>query len=51
MKDISSEAIKAGLQEPGKPVSEMTEDELKDFRTSFTPDMMGFYGEEGIDEC
>lgn len=50
MKDISSEAKKAGLQEPEKPVEEMTEEELKAFRTSFDPDMMGFDGEEGVDE-
>lgn len=50
MKDISSEAKKAGLQEPEKPIDEMTEEELKAFRTSFDPDMMGFDGEEGTDE-
>lgn len=47
---ISSEAKKAGLQEPEKPVPEMTEEELKAFRTSFDPDMMGFDGTEGVDE-
>ncbi len=47
---ISSEAKKEGLQVPDKPVSEMTEEELKEFRTSFDPDMMGFDGTEGIDE-
>lgn len=50
MKDISSEAKKAGLQEPEKPIDEMTEEELKAFRTSFDPDMMGFDGEEGADD-
>jgi hypothetical protein len=50
MNDISSEAKKAGLAEPDKPVDEMTEEELKEFRTSFDPDMMGFDGEEGIDD-
>lgn len=50
MNDISSEAKKAGLAEPKKPVEEMTEEELKAFRTSFTPDMMGFDGTEGIEE-
>lgn len=50
MKNISSEAKKAGLQEPEKPVEEMTEEELKEFRTSFDADMMGFDGEEGIDD-
>ena len=50
MKEISSEAKKAGLQEPPKPVEEMTEEELKAFRTSFDPDMMGFDGQEGMDE-
>lgn len=50
MKDISSEAKKAGLQEPEKPIDEMTEEELKLFRRSFDPDMMGFDGEEGADE-
>lgn len=49
MKDISSEAKKAGLHEPEKPVGEMDEKELKAFRASFDPDMMGFDGEEGID--
>jgi len=29
---------------------EMTEEELKAFRTSFDPDEMGFDGTEGIDE-
>ncbi len=29
---------------------EMTEEELKTFRTSFDPDMMGFDGAEGADE-
>jgi len=50
MKSISSEAKKAGLQEPEKSVNEMTEEELKTFRTSFEPDMMGFDGQEGVDE-
>ena len=50
MTDILSEAKVAGLQEPEKPVEEMTEEELKTFRTSFDPDSMGFYGTEGIDE-
>ena len=35
MSEFSSEAKKAGLQEPEKPVPEMTEEELKTFRTSF----------------
>lgn len=50
MKGISSEAKKAGLQEPKKPIDEMTEEELKEFRTSFDADMMGFDGTEGIEE-
>lgn len=50
MSEFSSEAKKAGLQEPEKPVPEMTEEELKTFRTSFDPDMMGFDGAEGTDE-
>lgn len=50
MSEFSSEAKKAGLQEPEKPVPEMTEEELKTFRTSFDPDMMGFDGAEGADE-
>lgn len=50
MKDISSEAKKAGLQEPEKAVEDMTEEELKAFRMSFDPDMMGFDGTEGIDD-
>lgn len=48
-KIFSSEAKKAGLKEPEKPVEEMTEDELKAFRTSFDPDRMGFDGAEGTD--
>ena len=50
MSEISSEAKKAGVLEPEKPVSEMTEEELKAFRTSFDPDELGFDGTEGIDE-
>lgn len=50
MSEISSEAKKAGVLEPEKPVSEMTEEELKAFRTAFDPDEMGFDGTEGIDE-
>ena len=50
MDKFSSEATKAGFQEPEKPVSEMTEEELKRFRASFDPDMMGFDGTEGADE-
>ena len=50
MSEISSEAKKAGVLEPEKPVTEMTEEELKAFRTSFDPDEMGFDGTEGIDE-
>ena len=50
MDKFSSEATKAGFQEPEKPVSEMTEEELKRFRASFYPDMMGFDGTEGADE-
>ena len=48
-KHFSSEAVKAGLQEPYRPVEEMTEEELKEFRTAFDPDMMGFDGAEGVD--
>ena len=50
MSEISSEAKKAGVLEPEKPVSEMTEEELKAFRTSFDPDEMGFDGTEGVEE-
>ena len=50
MTDISSEAKKAGLNEPVKNIDEMTEDELMAFRNSFNPDMMGFDGTEGIEE-
>lgn len=49
MNGFSSEAKKAGLPEPQVPVDAMTEEELKLFRTSFDPDMMGFDGAEGID--
>ena len=45
-KDMNANAIKA-LQ---KKVSAMNETELEAFRESFEPDMMGFYGEEAIDE-
>ncbi|MBO5523158.1 MAG: hypothetical protein J5986_05710 [Roseburia sp.] len=51
MSEFSSEAKKLGLQEPEKPVSEMTEEELKEFRAAFDPDVMGFDGAEGIDEA
>ena len=50
MTDISSEAKKAGLNEPVKDIDKMTEDELMAFRNSFNPDMMGFDGTEGIEE-
>lgn len=50
MKDISSEAKKAGLNEPVKNIDEMTEDELMTFRNSFNPDIMGFDGTEGIED-
>ena len=50
MKDISSEAKKAGLNEPVKDIDKMTEDELMAFRNSFNPDMMGFDGTEGIED-
>lgn len=49
MMEFSSEAKKAGLQEPPAVPDAMTEEELKLFRTSFDPDMMGFDGAEGID--
>lgn len=50
MTDISSEAKKAGLQEPEKPVNEMTAEELQEFQAQFDPDMMGFDGCEGCGE-
>ena len=50
MTGFSSEAKKAGLQEPPVVPNAMTEEELKLFRTSFDPDMMGFDGAEGIDD-
>lgn len=50
MSEFSSEAKKAGLQEPEKPVAEMSGEELKAFRTSFDPDSMGFDGAEGVEE-
>lgn len=46
MDKFSSEATKAGFQEPEKPVSEMTEEELKRFRASFDPDC-----QPGLDTC
>lgn len=51
MIEFSSEAKKIGLQGPEKAVSEMTEEELKEFRAAFDPDVMGFDGAEGIDEA
>lgn len=50
MSGFSSEAKKAGLQEPPDVPDAMTEEELRLFRTSFDPDMMGFDGAEGIDD-
>ena len=50
MTDISSEAKKAGLNEPVKDIEEMTGEELMAFRNSFNPDMMGFDGTEGIED-
>ena len=50
MAAFSSEAKKAGLQEPPAVPDAMTEEELKLFRTSFDPDRMGFDGVEGIDD-
>ena len=47
---FSSEAKKAGLQEPPAVPDAMTEEELKLFRTSFDPDRMGFDGAEGVDD-
>lgn len=53
-KDILSEYTKdmtpeqrAELQEK---VSNMTEEELKEFRNSLDPDSMGFFGEESVQE-
>lgn len=51
MIEFSSEAKKLGLQEPEKAAAEMTEEELKEFRAAFDPDVMGFDGAEGIDEA
>lgn len=40
------------VKELQKKVSEMTEEELAEFRNSFDPDEMGFDGKEGVeDEC
>lgn len=41
----SSEAHKRNMLPP-KPINEMTDEELKEFRNSFDPDMMGFDGAE-----
>ena len=41
----SSEAHKAGIVLP-KPLEEMTEDEIRDFRNSLDCDSMGFDGVE-----
>lgn len=43
-KDMTPE-LRAELQEE---VSNMTEEELKEFRNSLDPDSMGFFGEESV---
>lgn len=43
-KDMTPEQ-RAELQEK---VSNMTEEELKEFRNSLDPDSMGFFGEESV---
>ena len=45
-KDITPEQ-RAELQEK---VSNMTEEELKEFRNSLDPDSMGFFGEESVSD-
>lgn len=47
---FSSEAKKAGLQEPPAVPDAMTPEELRLFRTSFDADKMGFDGVEGVDD-
>lgn len=42
-KDMTPEQREELLQRTGS----MTEEELKEFRNSFEPDEMGFFGEEG----
>ena len=33
---------------PNKPIDQMTDEELKEFRNSKDPDSMGFDGKEGV---
>lgn len=48
--EFSSEAKKQNLQEPPKPIEDMTEEELFEFRNAFDADCMGFNGIEGTEE-
>lgn len=51
-KDILSEYTKEMTQEQRtelqEKVSNMTEEELKEFRNSLDPDSMGFFGKESL---
>lgn len=47
---FSSEAKKQNLQELSKPIEDMTEEELFEFRNAFDADCMGFDGIEGTEE-
>lgn len=49
MEHISSEALRRGFPEPEKPVEQMTDGELREFRSLPVADYMGFDGPEGID--
>lgn len=45
-KDMSAEDINVYKSK----LDEMDKEELKQYNNSFDPDMMGFYGVEGIDD-
>lgn len=49
MPNWSSEAHKRGIL-PLKPIEEMTDQELSEWRNSLDPDMMGFDGTEYPEE-
>ena len=46
MREISSEAVREGIIPP----ENMTDEEFQAWRESLAPDMMGFDGDEGVQE-
>lgn len=48
--EFSSEARKQNFQGLPKPIEDMTEEELYNFRNAFEADRMGFDGIEGTEE-